>query len=263
VTNGQLQSSSALTFARSLFHAAEGKELFDQEFVFASAVSTYYSLFHLGLALILVYCSHPASTDDRHASMRNKLEGKWGQRQRRTLSNGRQYLPDPAEVIGHRDVPLFLERELPEIAQSLGDSDRRGTLRDMRDFVSYAPRMVNDGHIDTLYSGCQYEAHDFQSRLNQHLGRIDQFFCSAVAWIGQGYNELYSRILSGTFILHEFDALCTYHPESVAKRAWGIYRSICDRRQVDWRFYHSDPKTWSSDESLQRERYAEVVRSLQ
>jgi hypothetical protein len=45
-TGEQLRSSSSLTFARSLFHAAEGKELFDREFALASAVSTYYSLFH-------------------------------------------------------------------------------------------------------------------------------------------------------------------------------------------------------------------------
>ena len=56
----QLRSSSALSFARSLFDAAEGKELFSDDFAFAGAVSTYYSVFHLGGALILAYCSYPS-----------------------------------------------------------------------------------------------------------------------------------------------------------------------------------------------------------
>src|SRR5882762_1256426 len=112
----QLQSSSCLTFARSLFHAAEGKELFDQEFTFASAVSTYYSLFHLGGALILAYASRPRSPDDTHASMRDALQKRWGKSQARSSLNGSPYtFPDPAEGIHHDDVPVFLERELPEI----------------------------------------------------------------------------------------------------------------------------------------------------
>src|SRR5467141_4883683 len=95
----QLQSSSCLTFARSLFHAAEGKELFDQEVVFASAVSTYYSLFHLGGALMLAYYSGPVPPDDPHASTRTILEKEWRTLRPRTLSNGVRYLPDPAERI--------------------------------------------------------------------------------------------------------------------------------------------------------------------
>ena len=260
----QLQSSSALTFARSLFHAAEGKELFDQRFVFASAVSTYYSLFHLGSTLILAYCSHPASTNDPHASMRSLLAEKWERSHSVGSPNTNPYaFPDPAEGIRHDDVPAFLKRELPEIFQSLGNRNRRGTLRDMREFVNYAPRMVSDGHINILYSGCQYEAQDFQSHLHQHLGRIDQFFCNAAAWIGRGCNEVYSRIVSGDFILFEFGELRSYHPESVAKRAWGIYRSICDRGQVDWSIYHPDPEIWRTDEPRRRERYVQVISSLQ
>ncbi len=259
----QLQSSSALTFARSIFHAAEGKELFGQRFVFASAVSTYYSLFHLGAALMLAYCSHPASADDPHASIRKRLEEKWTKRQPRTLSNGEQYFADPAGAIGHTDVPLFLERELPEISKSLGDRDRRGTLRDMREFVSYAPRMVNDGHINVLYSGCQYEAKDFQSHLNQHIGRIDQLFCSAVGWLRQGYNEISLRILSGDFVLFEFAELRAYHPQSVANRAFGIYRSICEQERVNWRIWRPDPEVVHMDESLRRKQYAKTLTSFQ
>jgi hypothetical protein len=252
----QLRSSSTLTFARSLFHAAEGKELLEQHSLFAGAVSTYYSLFHLGAALILAYCSHPTSTDDAHASTRNRLEAEWGKRRPCTLSNGERYLLDPAGDIRHGDVPLFLSRELPEIAQSLGDPGRPGTLRDMREFVSYAPRMVSDGHINVLYSGCQYEVHEFQSHLNQHLGQIEQFFASATAWIKQTYSEVYLRILSGDFVLFEFAELRAYHQASVVTRAGAIYRSLCERQGVDWRIYRCDPKTWHTDEREQREQYA-------
>jgi len=258
----QLKSSSTLTFARALFHAAEGHELFDRSFAFAGAVSTYNSLFHLGVALILAYCFHPAPIQDPHASLRSKLEEKWGKRQSPTLSDGKQYLPDPAGFIDHNDVPPFLERELPEIARSLGARDRRGTLRDMREFVSYAPRMVSNGLVNILYSGCQYEAHDFQLQLNQHLSPIDKLFCSAVAWLRRCSIEIYQRILSGDFVLFEFSELHAYHPPSVATKAFEIYRSICDQENVDWRIWRPDPGTFHTDELVQRGQYEKAVSAL-
>jgi hypothetical protein len=213
--------------------------------------------------LILAYCSHPSAPGDPHASIRSRLEKKWGERQPRTLSNGKQYLPDPAENIGHDDVPTFLERELPELSESLGRRDRPRTLRNMREFANYAPRMVNDGS-DVLYSGCQYEAQGFKTYLRQFLDRIGGFFGDSIQWLSRnGSDDLSSRILSGDFMVFEFSELRLYHPESVARRAWEIYRSTCDRLQVDWRIYRSAPKTWYTNESRQRERYAEVVRSLQ
>lgn len=258
----QLQSSSALTFARSLFHAAEGKELFDQAVVFASAVSPYYSLFHLGGALMLAYCSGPVPPDDPHAPTRTILEKQWRTVRARTLSNGVRYLPDPAERIPHKYVPPFLQREVPEIFQSLGQRDKRGTLWDMREFVSYAPRMVCNGHISVLYSGCQYEPQDFKSHLSQHLGRIDQFFCSAAGWLKQRHNEVYLSIVSGDFILFEFAELRSYHPPSVVKRAWALYRAVCECEGTDWRVYRSRPGTWHTDEQAQCKRYEQVVRSF-
>jgi len=258
----QLRSSSALTFARSMFHAAEAKELFHHGFAFASAVSTYYSIFHLGGTLILAYFSRPPLPGDPHTAIRRRLEEKWTKRQPRTLSNGEQYLSDPAGAIGHDDVALFLEQESPEIFAALGRRDRPGTLRDMREFVSYAPRMVNDGRINVLYSGCQYEAKEFRSLLDKHLNRIDLLFFNAATWIERGYSEVHSRLLSGDFVLFEFAELRSYHPESVAKRALGIYRSICERAGLDWRIYRRDPETWHIDESRQRERYAAAIQVL-
>jgi hypothetical protein len=256
----QLRSSSTLTFARSVFHAAEAKELFEHELAFASAVSAYYSIFHLGAALVLVYCSRQSLAGDPHASLRRKLEEKWAKRQMRTLCNGEPYLSDPAGDIGHDDVAIFLERESPEIFSALGRRDRPGTLRDMREFVSYAPRMVNDGRVNFLYSGCQYEPQVFRSGLERHLNRI--FFCNAAAWIKPGCIEVHSRLLSGDFVLFEFAELRSYHPQSVARRAFGIYRFLCEEAGLDWRVYRRDPETWRTDEAWQHQRYAEVIQSL-
>jgi len=195
--------------------------------------------------------------------MRNKLEEKWERRKPRTLSHGGRYLPDPAEAIGHADVPAFLERELPEIFQSLGNRGQQGTLMDMREFVSYAPRMVSDGQISVLYSGCQYEAEGFRDYVRQHLDRIDEFFCNSVQWLSRnGYDEVRLRILSGDFVLFEFDELRSYHAPSLVKRAWAIYRLLCEREGADWRDYRPDPETWHLDEKVRRQRYADVVHSL-
>jgi hypothetical protein len=259
----QIQSSSALAFARALFHAGEGKELFDREFEFPSAVSTYYSLFHLGGALILAYCSHPPSTGDPHISLREKLEGKWEKRHPRTLSNGKQYLTDPAGDIRHPDVPAFLSLELPELAKSLGGRDLPGTLLDMREFVSYAPRMVSDGHISVLYSGCQYEPKSFRGYLGQHLRLLDDFFRQSLGWLCQrNLTEVQARILSGDFVLFEFDELHAYYPEPVRKRAWEIYYSLCENEKVNWRVYRPEPGTFHVDQNSQRRRYDEMISLL-
>jgi hypothetical protein len=259
----QVESSSSLALARGLLHAAEGKVLFDQGFLFASAVSTYYSLFHLGAALILAYCSHPSSPADPHAVIRGRLEEKWVKRQLRTLSNGEHYFPDPAGFIGHDDVPVFLEQEIPEIFASLGRRDRPGTLRDMREFVSYAPRMLNDGRINVLYSGCQYEPPEFKSYLGQHILRVDEFFGKSIEWLAtKGYAELYQRILSGDFVLFEFHELCSYYSDPIVKRAWATYRSFCEERKADWTVYRPDPTSFHVDQGAQRTRYNEIVRFL-
>jgi len=195
--------------------------------------------------------------------MRAKLEEKWRKRQQRTLPNGQRYLADPAAAIGHDDVPVFLGEGFPEIFACLGVRDQRGTLRDMREFVSYAPRMLNDGHINVLYSGCQYGADDFRALLGNHLRRIDELFCNAIAWLRRGYTAIFSRMLSGDFVLFEFSELGNYHSRSVVARAWMIYREICDREHLDWSTYHPDPDTWHTDEPGQRRRYDQIVRSLQ
>ncbi len=259
----QVESSSALTFARALLHAAEGKELFDHDFLFASAVATYYSLFHLGGALLLAYWSHPSSPADHHASIRNSLEQNWRKLQSRVSPDPPQHLPDPAQAIRHDDVPRFLEQELPELCLSLGRRNERCALRDMREFVSYAPRMVNDGQRNVLYSGCQYELPTFRTCLGKHLSRLDEFFSKSTEWIARKhYTELHQRILSADFILFEFDELCTYYSNSCAKRAWKIYRSVCEQQKVDWRVYRLDPTTFRLDQDDPRRRYSEIMALL-
>lgn len=255
----QLKSSSALTLVRSLFHAAEGKELFDQEFVFASTVSTYYSQFHLGAALMLAYFSQPAPTEDPHDKIRKHVEEKWSN----GYKSGASYpFPDPARFIGHQDVPPFLLLEAREISLSLGQPEQRGTLRDMRDFVNYAPRMVSDGHQNVLYSGCHYAAQDLKHHLEQHLSRIDGFFHSAVQWMNEkGHGEL---ILSWDFVLGKFMELGLYHPAPVVERAWAMYRSICKNSHPDWCTWPNGPEgTFHMDKEHEREgreRYAEAIR---
>lgn len=256
----QMESSSTLTFARALFHAGEGKVLFDQEFVFASAVAIYYSLFHLGGALILAYCSHPPVHGDPHATIRSRLEAKWAKRQPRTLSNGERYLSDPASAIGHDDVALFLEQELPQIFACLGCRDRPGTLRDMREFVSYAPRMLNDGCVNVLYSGCQYEPQRFRKYLNEHVLWVDKLFSHSAEWCAKkGYAELHQRVLSGDFILFEFRELCSYYSVSIVKQAWAIYRSVCEDQRVDWTTYRPDPTTFHVGQDDRHNRYNEML----
>jgi len=149
----QLKSSSALTFARSLFHAAEGKELFEGELVFASAVSTYYSVFHLGAALMLACFSQPTPAGDPHTQIRKMVEDKWREGHKNLLVVGSAYrYPDPAQGIRRHDyVYTFLQRELPEVSKSLGSHGQHRALRDMREFVSCAPRMVSDGHQYSVF----------------------------------------------------------------------------------------------------------------
>ncbi len=264
----QLKSSSALTFARSLFHAAEGKELFEDEFVFASAVSTYYSLFHLGAALMLAYFSQPVPTEDPHTGIRKVVEDKWRKGHKNESAAGSPYpFPDPARGIRkHENVHTFLQRELREVSESLGRPGQPGTLRDMREFANYAPRMVSDGRQNVLYSGCQYEAQYFKRRLKEHLDRLDGFFHSAVQWMsGKGHREL---VLDWDFVLWKFMELGLYHPEPVVKRAWEMYRSICKHAGADWRTWPGH-QTWHMDkrrereERLETDRYAEAVRRFE
>ena len=122
------QTSSTFTFARSLFHAAEGTELFEREFVFASAVSAYYSLFHLGVAMILAHCGQPAATGDPHSNLIQKLERVLDKAGSLQLANGLR--PDPAEAVSHKAADAFVQIELPELAAALQ------SVRDMRQFVS-------------------------------------------------------------------------------------------------------------------------------
>jgi hypothetical protein len=92
-----------------------------------------------------------------------------------------------------------------------------------------------------LYSGCQYDAHNFRHFLGEHLGPIAKSFCSASAWLRDHCDSVYSRVISGDFVLFEFKDLCNYHQLSVNKRAFEIYRSICDHAEVNWRDYLRDP----------------------
>jgi hypothetical protein len=151
----------------------------------------------------------------------------------------------------------------PEAARLIGSRDVRGTLMDMREFVSYAPRMEAKGHENVLYSGCQYEAFEFQAFLSQHLSRIEEIIRSAAAWLRQGYSEIYSRILSGDFVLFEFTELSAYHPNSVSRSAFRIYRSICDREQTNWRIWRPHSGVFHTDEAGERERYAEAISSFE
>ncbi len=142
----QLRSSSTVGFARSVFHGAEAKQLFDQQLVFPSAVSAYYSLFHLGSAMLLAYWLYPQPQKDPYSSLRKDLEKKWTQLASRNMS----YSPDPAQCVRHSHLPKFLPNELPELAKSIGESDVQGALMDMREFASYAPRLRNERGVNIL-----------------------------------------------------------------------------------------------------------------
>jgi hypothetical protein len=110
---------------------------------------------------------------------------------------------------------------------------------------------------------CQYEAQDFKCHLKKHLDSVEEFFRKSARWMNQRqFKGVRLRILSGDFILFEFGDLGLYHPESVVKRAWAIYRSVCEHEEADWRVYRSDPGTFHTDEHMRHHRYAEVLRSL-
>jgi len=121
--------------------------------------------------------------------------------------------------------------------------------------------MLRVGHQNILYD-CQHEAEDFKRRLQEHLDRLDGFFHAAVGWVRRKSDALYSTILSGDFVLFEFAVLRSYHSQPVAKRAWAIYRSICEYEGADWRTWRGEPGTWYAEETEERERYAEAVRRL-
>lgn len=259
----QLRESSALSFARSLFQAAEAKELLGQRFFFASAVSAYYSLFHLGAALILAHCSNNPDAPIC-GKVRKRLQDRVNRQKGTPADTGTYLLPDPAEVIRHDDAAIFVENELAEIAKSLGSRDRHGTLRDMREFVSYAPRLRSDGHTTVLYSGCQYPPEEFVWCLGHHVGRIHVCFREAMQWLkDKSYDQVHGRILTSDFILHEFDGLAVYYEKSVRKAAGDIYRSICEAEGIDWKFYRPEPGAWSlsEEEERRRRRHQEVVDS--
>jgi hypothetical protein len=254
------KSSSTLSFARALFHAGEARELFDKGFSFPGAVSAYYSLFHLGQVLVLAAWAH----DDPQVAIRRKLEDRkqdWLHRQ--GASTGGAEVPDPAELIRHEDVPPFLDSELPSIGLSLGKRGVKAGLRDMREFVSYAPRMKQKGVRTILWTGCQYYSEEFRVRLMQHLAQIDTHFVESIRWLGRkDYSDIRGTILSGPFVLYEFKALCEYHPHSVARRAWSIYRHVCEQEGVDSCVYNPLPGLWVADEQKERRIYEKTIASL-
>src|SRR6516225_8304457 len=220
------ESSSSLSFARSLFHAAEAKELLHGAFIAASAVEAYYSLFHLGASLILAYCSlNPGTAICR--GIQNKLEDRQKERTKQAPQTGccatcgaslqrDQVELDPSEGIAHRRVPEFLANTL--IGGALGGSGVHGTLMDMREFVSYAPRSVRKGVTVYLWSGCHYTPEEFSLHLQKHLTQITEFFFEALHWLkAKSCSVVRKRLLTIDFVLHEFDALSTYHNEDVRK----------------------------------------------
>lgn len=257
-----LLDSSAVSFARSLFKAGEGQELSRHEFALASAVSTYYCLFHLGAALFLAYWSSCGSGEDPYASILNKVGKKWSTRKDR-LAGTTEYTPDPAQDISHDDIGEFLSHEVPHIGGPLGSRDQEGTLRDMREFASYAPRLYNKGGRPVLYSGCHYRPDVFRSYLRSHLNQMDRFLREAVRWLAEnGHRRLRSKLLSANFIVYEFDGLREYYADSTTKQAFSNYRSLCDHEAVDWRVYNPDPdpEVWLTVQHKQR--YEEMVRSF-
>jgi hypothetical protein len=120
--------------------------------------------------------------------------------------------------------------------------------------------MLRVDQQNILYD-CQYEPEDFTRRLQEHLDRLDGFFHTAVEWMRQkSYNALHRRILSGDFVLFEFALFGNYHPDPVRRRAWAIYRSICEHEGADWHIWRGDPGTWYTEGGEERERYAEAIR---
>jgi hypothetical protein len=275
-----LESSSALAFARSLFHGAEGVRLFEQGFAFASAVSTYYSVFQLSVSLILAYCTHPESLQDCDKKIREtveKIRGKWATvvAQARPLHG----YPDPGEFVRHNHAHGFLKRELPEVAAALGRGrelghnvscrcpecvNLSGTLRDMREFVDYAPRMLGDPGQNILFSWCQYTPQEFRRHLQQRLAQLGEHLNSAVAWMSsRDHREL---ILGWDFVLWKFMELASYQPRQVTETAWSMYRSILLGAGEDWRTWPNPiGETWSIDggeADEERNRYEEAIRYL-
>ena len=123
--------------------------------------------------------------------------------------------------------------------------------------------MVSNGQINVLYSGCQYEPQEFKDRLDHHQRHLDEFFSMSVEWMGRkGYAEVQAKILSGDFVLFEFDELRSYYPDQVTRRAWAIYRSVCEHQNIDWCVYHPDPETFHVDHDARHNKYHQIIRLL-
>ncbi len=229
-----LRASSGMSFARALFFGGEARYALSQEGIFPSAVSAYYSIFHLCSALVLAYCV--ATTDEAYESELRRFEKDWRTAREKAAEDSAS-IPDPAGSLTHKQIAKFAETHLPSIFSVLGGDapvrglpGTKGTLRDMREFVDYAPRIIKTGHQLVRYSGCHYERQGFKALLQGHLSRLDELFIGAFDWLaGHGYKDVVDDFFGWHFFVNQFGDLANYHPPAVISRALAIYSTQCAR----------------------------------
>ncbi len=231
-----LSASSGMSFARALFFGGEARYILSHDGIFPSAVSACYSVFHLCSTLVLAYCVAP--TDQAYESELRRFEKDWRTaREKAKAAEDSASIPDPAGSLTHKQIAKFAETHLPSIFSVLGgDAPVRGlpgttgTLRDMREFVDYAPRIIKRGHQLLRYSECQYEPSRFRTLLEGHLSRLDELFIGALNWLADhSYKDGVDRFFGWHFFVNQFGDLANYHPPAVTSRALAIYSTQCAR----------------------------------
>ena len=267
MNQSHIHSSSLGSFARSLFAYAEARELFQSDFVMAAAVCTYYALFHIGVASLLAYLSHRGPGEDRHHNLQEQIKSRWQSGGQRAATPGEQtYIPDPASFIRHDDVPKFLEEELPNLAKSLGKRDVRKSLRDIREFVSYAPRVLERprGGV-VLHSGCAYTNDELKETLRQHRDGFPDFYSEYLRWLrSKDCASLFDKIFAADFVLLYFEEFRVYYGLRIARVAWSTFCATSREVEMKCEDFRSD--TFYSSAQLEaqgRDRFQRVISALE
>jgi len=153
---------------------------------------------------------------------------------KRAISGMRNHQKDPARGISHKGIQEFLAERRKTYCFLKEFQEAFCQLKDMRNFVHYAPRLRRTPSGTLLFDICEYQPEDLQRALKQYIERGEQYFSEYYQFL-QTFGQLIFLHVPEYEEKFLYKGLALYYPSEIQHMTRTLHAKSYKLIPEEWR----------------------------